>query len=81
MTVDSSPSGSSEPGRADQRTRDGLNIVVWALDVERISLVPELNWAASRPRPEMVSCGREVGMRFEPELTRELDSAKYQMLR
>ena len=29
----------------------------------------------------MVSYGREVGMGFEPELTRELDSAEHQMLR
>ena len=81
MTVDSSPSGSSEPGRADQRTRDGVNIVVWTLDVERRSVVSELNRAASRPRSEMVGYGREVGMRFKPELARELDRAEYQMLR
>ena len=66
---------------AGQRTRDGFNIVVWTLDVERRSLVPELNWAASRPRPEMVGRGREVGMGFEPELTRELDAMQGRGLR
>jgi hypothetical protein len=40
------------PGRgAGQRARDSFNIIAWTLDTERRSVVSEVNWAVSRPRP------------------------------
>ena len=35
--------------------------LVWTLDIEQRSLVSELNWAASRPRPEVVSAVAKSG--------------------